>query len=263
MRRRAVATAAAVALSLTACTDVSTDPNAVAGLQFDNIGYPSIVVGDSLRDSVGALLPLAAIALNNDGDPIPDADVVYSSPDTVLEMKAGGVVFARGFNPGGTATRVFATVGSLQSQALSLFTVPRADEMTPAFEADTTNGQTSAEDGLTFTVRGDTAAGAPKLAVQGWLVSFQLRYRGALLSPTDTTVAYPFFISAQRRVPSFVDTTDASGRAARRVFIRSPRTPEDTVILVATAHRRKTGLPPLTAQIRLIVRQGATLSRVP
>jgi hypothetical protein len=248
----------ATSIAATACTDVSTDPDAVAALQFDGAGYPSVVVGDSLRDSLGFLLPLSATALNNDGDPIPDADVVYSSPDTVLEMKAGGVVFARGLNPSGAATRVFATVGSLQSQSASLFTTIRADALAPAVEADTSNGQVSAE--LAFVLSGDTVANAPKMTVPGWLVSFRLNYRGADVSPTDTTVGYITQIVGNRRAVSFIDTTDASGRVGRQVFIRAARQPEDTVFLIATAHRRKIGTVPLTAQIRLILRQGSASS---
>ena len=266
MRRAFVALAVAAAASLAACTEVSTDPDAVAGLQFDGVGYPSIVVGDSLRDSLGLLLPLAATALNNDGDPIPDAEIVYSSPDTVLEMKGGGVVYARRLNPNGTATRVFATVGSLQSQALSLFTVPRPDSLARSVEADTavgspTTGATVADD-LLFTVLADTSTEQPPVPVQGWIVTFQLRYRDALLSPTDSSIAYSWTGSA-RRILSFVDTTSSDGRAGRKVRIQSFRAPEDTIFLVATARPRKVGVSPLRSEIRIIVRQGASSSRVP
>jgi hypothetical protein len=270
MRTRILGMLVATSIAASACTDVSTDPDAVAALQFDGAGYPSVVVGDSLRDSLGFLLPLSATALNNDGDPIPDADVVYSSPDTVLEMKDGGVVFARGLNPSGAATRVFATVGSLQSQSVSLFTTVRADSIWYVVEADTANRSdldvgATLDDDLLFAVFGDTAAGKPKVAVQGWLVSFQLRYRGTLLSPTDTSVAYSYVRpgSNTRRTPSFIDTTDAQGRAGRRLRLQTFRGPEDTVFVIATAQRRKTGLAPLTSQMRIIVRTPTSSSRVP
>ena len=258
----------AAAIAATACTEVSTDPDGVAALQFNGTGYPSIVVGDSLRDSLGVLLPLSATALNNDGEPIPNAAVVYSSPDTVLEMKGGGVVFARGFNPGGAATRVFATVGSLQSQSASLFTTVRANSIAFVVEADTATGSptdgATLNDDLLFTVLGDTAAGKPKVAALGWLVSFQLRYRNALLSPADTSVAYSYVLGGSRRILSYIDTTDASGRAGRRLRVQSFRAPEDTVFVIATARARKQGLAPLTSEMRIIVRQGSPSSnRVP
>ena len=263
MRTRIVVMLAAASIAATGCTEVSTDPDAVAALQFNGAGYPSIVVGDSLRDSLGTLLPLTATALNNDGEPIPDAEVVYSSPDTVLEMKSGGVVFARGLNPSG-ATRVFATVGSLQSQSTSLFTTVRADSIAYVLEADTATGLPSdgatLNDDLMFTVLGDTAAGKPKVAARGWLVSFQLRYRGALLLPTDTSAAYSYVLGGNRRIVSYIDTTDASGRAGRRLRVQSFRAPEDTVLVIATARPRKVGLAPLTSEMRIIVRQGSLSS---
>ena len=260
MSRRVFVSLAAV-LGLAACTEVSTDPDAVAALQFDGAPYPSVVVGDSLRDSLGEVVPLVAIALNNDGEPIPNADVVFSSPDTVLQFLAGGIVFGRVRNPTGTASRVYATVGSLQSQPASLFTAQRADSLAYVVEADTTTTLTSAE--LEFTVLADTAVGQPKLAVPGWLVSFQLQYRGALLSPADTGIAYTYREVSNRRFLSFVDTTEASGRVSRKVFVRAPRLPEDTIFLVATAQRRKIGTTPLTAKTRLIIRLGASASRTP
>jgi hypothetical protein len=258
--RRHVVLSLAAALGLAACTNVSTDPDAVAALQFDGAPYPSVVVGDSLRDSLGLVAPLVAIALNNDGDPIPDAEVVFSSPDTVLQFLEGGIVFGRLRNPTGAASRVYATVGSLQSQPASLFTVQRADSLARGVEADTTNATISEE--LAFTLLADTTLGAPKVVVPGWLVSFKLRYRGSDLSPNDTSIAYTW-TGTTRRIASFVDTTDASGRAGRRVVVRAPRVPEDTVFLVATAKRRKAGTTPLTAETRLIIRLGASASRIP
>ena len=270
MRGRTVAAIAGMVATVLvgACTDVSTDPNAVAAIQFDNAGYPSVVVGDSLRDSLGLLLPLAAIALNNDGNPIDDAEIVYSSPDTVLRMDPGGVVFARGLNPGGTATRVFATVGSLQSQSVLLFTVPRADSIAPVAVADTAIGTpalgaTISTREIVFSLFGDTVAGRPKMPVQGWLVSFQLRYRGALISPTDSSVAFSW-TGQTRRLLSFVDTTDAQGRAGRKLHVQTFRAPEDTIFVVATARRRRDGSSLLRAETRIILRQGTSPSnRVP
>ena len=248
--------------ALGACTDAGTDPNTVLGLRFDGSSYPSIVAGDSLRDSLGTLQPLLATAFNYKGDPVEGAQVVFSSPDTVLQMFADGGVFARARKPDGTPARVFATIGVLQSQPDSLFTVPRADSIRPDKGSQTVVvtsalGGVSPADSLPFVVFGDTATLAPKTFVPAWLVSFQLRYRGALLSPADTTVAYTFFATTganPRRVPSSVDTTDASGKAARAVFVRSISATEDTIYVVATIRQRKAGTPSKSAQTMILLR---------
>jgi len=247
----------------TACTEVGTDPNAVVALEFEGAADPSIVAGDSLRDSLGVLEPLRFTALNFKGEPVPDAVAVFSSPDTIVRISSDGIVFARGPKPDATPVRVFATIGSLQSQPDSLFVVLRADsikadkatEDVPVGE----NGGASSADSLRFFVFGDSANGKPG-PIAHWLVSYQLRYRGALLSPTDTSIAYTFEASGgttPRRLATFIDTTDAQGRSARRVFVRSmpAASTEDTIFLVATIRSRTAGAAPISAQTTILLRR--------
>jgi hypothetical protein len=256
------------ALLSAACSDLGTDPNAVVALSFPGAAYPSIVAGDSLRDSTGALLPLRATGLNYKGNAVAGAQLLFSSPDTVLRLFDNGVVFARARKPDGTPVRVFATIGSLQA-ADTFPVVVRADSVAPGKAQDTisvsTSGEgTTVENTINFSVFGDTAAGKPKIAVPGWLVSFQFRYRGTLIPPSDTSRAYTYIFirgtsttNPSRLIPTFVDTTDGSGRVGRGVALRkmSTASAEDTIFLVATARQRKTGTPPITAETMFIVRR--------
>jgi hypothetical protein len=252
MRRVALGTVVAVI----ACTDPGTDPNAVVAIRFDGSAYPSIVVGDSLRDSLGALQPVRASGLNFKGNPVADAKIVFSSPDTNLRVLNTGSVFARSRKTDGSPARLFATVGSLQSQPDSLLTVPRADSIKATVEADTAFGASLSDADLTFSLFGDTVANKPKLVVPGWLVSFRVRYRGVELDPTDTTIAFACRVTS-RRILSTVDTTDASGRAGRRLCLRgAPRSPADTAFLIATSRLRKVGSDPISAEIRLLFLPG-------
>ncbi|HUQ83970.1 MAG TPA: hypothetical protein VM076_22665 [Gemmatimonadaceae bacterium] len=245
-----------IAIAGSACTSPGTDPDAVEAIRFDGAAYPSITVGDSLRDSLGVAQRVRAVGLNFKGDEVAGAEFVYSSPDTNLRLNSAGGVFARSRKTDGSPARIFATVGSLQSVPDSLFTAPRADSIKATVVADTVFGAQVSRDEVTFTVFGDTAAGKPKLAVQGWLVSFQLQYRGVLLAPTDTT-GRPFAANVGTRVvPSFVDTTDGSGRVGRKLVFRTPRTPEDTVFVIATIRQRKSGSDPIRTQTRVIYRPG-------
>jgi hypothetical protein len=256
---------ALIALGCAGCTDVGTNPNAIVAVRFDGSAYPSIVAGDSLRDSLGTIQPLQAVGLNYKNEPVEGAPFVFSSPDTILRMFASGVVFARGRKADGVPARVFAAVQALQSQPDSLFVVPRADSIAAGKTVDTVPVSTegtgvTAADSLPFFVRGDTVAGAPKVAVPAWLVSFQLRYKGTLLAPNDTSVAYTFVTTATtppRRLPSFIDSTDASGRVSRQVVIQqiSAGLAEDTIFIVATARPRKPGAAPLRAETMILLRR--------
>lgn len=255
-------------LASVACTDPGTDPNAVVAVRFDGSAYPSIVAGDSLRDSLGALQPLKATGLNYKGEAVAGAAFVFSSPDTILKMATNGNVFARGLKADANPARVFATAGSLQSQPDTLFIVPRADSIKALTDVDTlpistTGVATTGVESLPlgFAVFGDTAAGKPKALVQAWLVSFQLLYRGALLPPTDTSKAFAFVIVpngvAKRLKPSFVDSTDASGRTERGLYVQgiSTAVSEDTIFLIATARARKKDVRPISDTTMIILRR--------
>jgi hypothetical protein len=103
------AAASAAGATVLACTEVSTDPNAVVGVRFEGSAYPSIVVGDSLRDSLGARQPVFATGLNYKGEAIAGAEFVFSSPDTNLRVLDNGMVFARRAAKTTEPARVFAT----------------------------------------------------------------------------------------------------------------------------------------------------------
>jgi hypothetical protein len=244
-----------------ACTEVTTDPNAIVAVRFDGSAYPSIVAGDSLRDSLGALQPLRATGLNYKGDPIEGAGFVFSSPDTVLRVYETGDVFATRRKPDGTPARVFATAGKLQTVPDSLYVVQRADSMKAARQAhaiefNPVSGASSGPDSVTFQVFGDTVAGKPKAPVQKWLVSFLLRYHGTTIQPTDTSFAFTFEVNSAStaRVPTFVDSTDANGSAGRRVFVRTLSVPEDTVVLIATMRQRTANTAPIRDSTFIVIR---------
>lgn len=259
MRRRLGVLAATLGI---ACTEVSTDPNAIVAVRFDGSAYPSIVAADSLRDSLGALQPLRATGLNYKGNAIEGAEFVFSSPDTVLRVFESGNVFATRRKTDATPARVFASAGVLQSVPDSLFIVQRADSMKAVKQVDTVNfdaaagGGATAPTSLAFGVFGDTVPGKPKAPVGKWLVSFQLRYHGTTIPPTDTSYAYTFELNATQtaRVPTFVDTTDASGSGGRRVFVRTLSRPQDTLVIVATMRQRKANSAPIRDSALIVIR---------
>ena len=255
---------AALLVAGAACTEVTTDPNAIVAVRCDGSAYPSIVADDSLRDSLGALQPLLATGLNYKGDPIEGAGFVFSSPDTVLRVFETGDVFATRRKPDGTPARVFATAGKLQSVPDSLFVVQRADSFKATKPADTIfvnpaiGGSSSDASRMIFSVFGDTATGRPKAPVSSWLVSFQLRYHGTTIQPTDTSYAFTFELINNRRVGTYIDTTESTGAASRRVFVRTLSVPEDTVVLVATIRQRTANSAPIKDSTFIVILPSTT-----
>ena len=254
------------ALAAAACTEPVTDPNAIVALRMDGSGYKSIVGGDSLRDSLGNLALIKVTPLNYKNDPVPNAPVVFASPDTILLINEAGGIFARGVRSDAAASLVYASVGSLQTSPDTLFTVVRADSVKAERDVQTMNvtatGGVSLPDSLPFSVFGDTSkvkpSSAPRVPVRSWLVSYQLLYNKVLLAPTDTTKAYTFWPTTgtnARRIASFVDTTDGSGRAARGVFVRSISAPEDTIYLIATVRRREKDSKPKSDTTLIVLQQ--------
>ena len=249
-----------------ACTEVTTDPDAIVAVRFEGSAYPSIVADDSLRDSLGALQPLRATGLNYKGDPIEGAGFVFSSPDTVLRVYETGDVFATRRKPDGTPARVFATAGKLQSVPDTLLVVQRADSFkatkpTDTIFVDASRGGTSSDEvRMIFSVFGDTTNGQPKAPVPSWLVSFQLRYHGTTIPPTDTSYGYTFELNSAKtaRVPTYIDTTESSGAASRRVFIRTLSVPEDTVVLVATIRQRTANSAPIKDSTFIVILPATT-----
>ncbi|MBL8959223.1 MAG: hypothetical protein JNJ98_05180, partial [Gemmatimonadetes bacterium] len=79
--------------------------------------------------------------------------------------------------------------------------------------------------------------GSAVVGVPGYVVNFQVLKGNQALVVTDTAGSYVLTDDAGR--PSTVDTTDASGLAARRLVfrLRAGRPPRDTVRVLADVRR--------------------------
>ena len=119
IRLRGAAVAASVMLALVtvgafACGDVSGSSTSVLSIQFDSLRAPSVVVGDTLRDTTGAVIVPVVHAFNFRGDEIIPAPVWFQSPDSGISVDSlTGIVVADSLRS--TSARIVATVGSLQA----------------------------------------------------------------------------------------------------------------------------------------------------
>src|SRR2546430_12643972 len=109
------ATLAAVSIvGAVACTDISGSSTSVLSIQFDTLPSPSVVLGDTLRDTTGAVVRPVVHAFNFKGAEIVPAPVFFLSPDSGISVdSATGTVVGDSLRS--TAARIVATVGTLQA----------------------------------------------------------------------------------------------------------------------------------------------------
>ena len=237
----------------TACADVGTGPDVPAAIELPPFAFPTIVVGDTLRDSLGAVAPIKAIVRNSSGDIIADAKPSYLYADFTRDSafwvdSVKGIVVARAKV---TAGRLAARIGSSLQVLRTLSSTVRPDTAVlgsapPALIVSLLpdTGRTRAEGNTTggVSVQLRNLQETTPVGVDGWLVSFRLVKP---TNPTNDTTKGVFLVDEQLRA-SMLDTTSSEGTASRRVRVRPASFPvpqgsarvTDTVIVEATARYR-------------------------
>ena len=267
--------------ALAACTEAETGPNTPVAISFDSLPSPSIVIGDSLRDSAGVAAPFEATVYNGDGDPIVDAPVRWFSltRDTLNRATDDTVVLAvdsvSGFavapapsteaifySRRNTSATVVPQVGRLPGPSRQIPLTLPPDRLTGPERLDTivrTNVDPEQDflpsRPLTVSVQHDSGGtGTNFLGVRAWRVGFALEYHGTLLA--DSTIAW-IADPAGTRVSSR-DTTDGSGNASRRVWINQDNLDlasadaADSIVVIVTA-TYKPGSPIAGSPLRVTV----------
>jgi hypothetical protein len=221
-----------LAMTSVSCTDIPTSDNAVLSVALDSLPAPAVVLGDTLRDSTGRAVPIHATAYNFKGVVIANATERFHSLDAGLEVDSI-TGFAIGDSLLSRPARILITIGGLQAfQNLDVTLRP-----------DTVSA-VNARDSLLYSLLDTTKNVSPGLAVRvlhsltstdsavkSYLVSF------AILSPADTLLAS---LVNDGGNASRVDTTDATGTAARRIRLEPVRLTSltDSIIVQATVRYR-------------------------
>jgi hypothetical protein len=234
-----------------ACTDVSGSSTSVLSIQFDSLAAPSVVVGDTLRDTTGAVIVPVVRAFNFNGDEITSVTVRFQSPDSgvVVDSISGIIV---GDSLRSTPARIIATVGTLQAIQRVAVTL-RPDLITALHDRDslsysvldTTLNVTSEQTMLTVKL---THGVAPNdSVVKSYIVSFEI------VEQADPRLAELVNGSGK---PSIVDTTDANGVAGRAIrlhplFLTSA---VDSIIVNATTKYRGVEVSGSPVQLVLLVK---------
>lgn len=230
-----------------ACTDISGGGNAILSLQFDTLASPSVVVGDTLRDTTGAVILPVVHAFNYKGGEITAAKIYFQSPDSGVTVdSATGVIVGDSLRS--TPARIIATAGNLQAvQRINL--ALRPDTIVASTAVDTIkyslldSTKNSSQVMSVKLLHGLTTTDS---VVTNYIVSF------AIVSESNPNLAD---LVTEAGKLSHVDTTDATGIAGRKILVHSVNlssaTAVDSVIVHATAKYR--GQPVPGSPVRLVV----------
>ena len=255
MIRLRAAAVASVALALViagvlACGDVTGGSTSVLSIQFDSLSAPSVVVGDTLRDTTGAVILPVVHAFNFKGTEIVPTPVWFQSPDSGVSVDSvTGIVVADSLRS--TPARIIATVGSLQAIQKVDVTL-RPDLLAGVSSLDTLSYSlvdTTLNVSPQLTVKLAHGVAPNDSAVKSYIVSF------AIVAQSNPQLGQ---IVNDAGKPAVVDTTDASGIAGRAIrlhplFLASGTT-VDSIIVNATAKYRGAQVNGSPVRLVLIVK---------
>jgi hypothetical protein len=245
--RTLLGVAIAAALGV-ACAEVGTAPDVPAAIELPPFAFPSVVVGDTLRNEAGIATPIRAIVRNSAGEIITDATPTYIYADFardgafLIDSTSGIVVGAKVVSEGRIAARIGSSlqvlrtlIGTVAPDTAFAGTAPASLILTLP-DTGRARAQSNTTQELPLRVR--NRASTTAVDVQGWLVRFQV-LRPVNLTNDTTQAAY--LVDDQGRA-STLDTTSASGQAGRRVRVRGALFPvaqgaarvTDTVVVQAT-----------------------------
>lgn len=233
------------------CIDLSTDPDEIVAIQFEDLPWPSVVAGDTLRDASGAIAPLQARLFNGDGEEVA-GEVEFLSQASKVSIVDGNHVVAAPDATG--AVNLLASTPGIQSIFRLLEVVPAPDSIaaegtiTPlgwVVPDDPATNTSAALGARVFSSSGDEPEG-----VRAWIVNFVLEVEGVAVPVGDTTQV---FLVGDTGRPSWVDTTNAQGNVSRRVRLRiAPGlTPPDSAVVLMHASYR--GVSLTGSPIRLVL----------
>jgi hypothetical protein len=220
----------------------------VLSIQFDSLAAPSVVVGDTLRDTTGVVILPVVHAFNFKGEEILPITARFQSPDSgvVVDSITGIIV---GDSLRSTPARIVATVGSLQ--AIQRVEVTLRPDLVAALDGldtlaysllDTTKNVSSK-----LTVKLSHGVAPNDSVVKSYIVSF------AIVSQSNPGLGE---LVNDAGKPSVVDTTDTNGVAGRAIRLHpvSLTSAVDSIIVNATARYRGGQVTGSPVRLVLVVR---------
>ena len=232
-RRTVLAMLGGAAWWLLSCREIPAPEGGILAVSPIQLPLPGVVVGDTMRDSLGLVAPIRVIAYGPDGEPIsPEPVASFVVLDTGAHFS--GALFIG--DSVGKTVRIVGTVGPLQTRPASVKITAIPDTLV---QAD------SLVHNKTYTITGDSVVNSAELAVV---------VRPAGSTGVEAVIVYysidgapasngqgPTVVLTSGNVLSSRDTTDGSGRASRTARLRLAALSSltvDTVHVSATASYR-------------------------
>ena len=234
------------AILFAACVEIPTGANDILSFEFAPLPSPSVVVGDSLRDTLGVVRGITLKAYNYSGVEVEDADVTFTAVDRGIRVDSNtGVVVGDSVR---SSARIIAEVRELTG-TISIAVSQRPDTVIGSNDRDTLSYSavdTSANISPTIGVRVLTRTPvATDSSVASYLVSFRVA------SPSDTALARLVNESGGR---SSIDTTDSRGVAGRRIKLDVTRLTALTDSIIVQAFVKYRGVNIGGSPARLVLK---------
>jgi hypothetical protein len=263
LRALAAGSLVVAGMALATCTQVPTDSSAAFSLAVDSAPSPSVVAGDTLRDTTGVVHPLTARAYNVQDQVLTNLLVRFISL-TPTQLAIDAHNYALGSPAGDSVARIVADANGLQSLPFTLPVVRRPDSILYADSDSITTmalSLTSADSDISlglaiFLKHIPDSVGADSIT-RTYIVHYQIIYPASAAAGTGTpsdTALFAYLVDGAGN-PARTDTTDVNGLATRQVKFRQPIviTPgtQDSIVVVATALYRKN--PVARSPLRFVV----------
>lgn len=246
MRRtsRALFALMTFAATVLACTDIPTASDSILSFTINPLPSPSVVVGDTLRDTLGVVTPIRVNAFNFQGDTVRAPMVRFLSFSRRIKVDSlTGIVTA---DSAQTGAQIIAAVGSIQS-FISIGVALRPDTMIAS----------NVRDSLSYSLTDTTLNISPALGVKllhgrgtdSTVIGYRVSFR--MTSPAGTVAQ---LVNDNGAVGTTADTTDASGLASRRIKLNVTQltTATDSVVVMASASYR--GVAVRGSPVRLVLK---------
>jgi hypothetical protein len=240
--RAAALTLLSAAALAAACVEVPTGASDILSIQFNPLPAPGVVIGDSLRDTLGIARGVTVTAFNFSGNVVENPQVVFSTADRGIRVDSvTGIVIGDSVR---SNARILAKAGGL-TIATPVAVILRPDSVAGS----------NARDSLSYSAT-DTANISPTISVKvlhvtaidttgvpSYLVSFQVA--------GDTALAKPVSENGAR---SSLDTTDASGIAGRRIRLDVTKLTSLVDSVIVQAFVRYKGVNLRGSPVRLVLK---------